>query len=97
MREPKNCARNARICALRRQGVEPTDIAARLDLSRNTVLGVLYRSGMTDNRSEKAKAAAYTSSYRAGALAARKKLGLCEAARQWCVSTSTLSAWARGL
>ena len=89
--------RNADIVALRRQGIEPTDIASRLDLTRNTVLGVLYRSGLTDKRSDRARNAAYTPEHRRRVLASVKASGLSAAARLWGVSQNTICCWQRGL
>lgn len=49
-----NFSRNARIVALRKGGLWPTQIADAMGLSRNTIIGVLNRAGLcsadTDNR-----------------------------------------------
>lgn len=93
----KNPARNAEIVRLRGEGLTPAQITARLALSRNIVLGVLYRAGLTDKHSPKAACAAYDPAFRALVLASREQNGFCETVRRWGVPDSTLAAWGRGL
>jgi hypothetical protein len=41
--------RNAEICRLRGEGLWPTEIAKRLGVSRNTVIGVCFRAGLNSS------------------------------------------------
>lgn len=48
MTQPDNTARNAEIVRLRKAGLWPTQIARQLGLTRNAVIGVLFRAGLSD-------------------------------------------------
>ena len=47
--------RNAQIVALRKRGLQPKQIADQMGLSRNQVLGTLFRAGMCRKGSATAK------------------------------------------
>lgn len=93
----KHPERNAQIVRLRAIGFAPSEIARRLSLGRNTVLGVLYRHGLTEKNGELSSRAAYTPAFRKRVLEAVGDLGLMQTSERWGVAHSTISAWSRGL
>lgn len=93
----RNAKRNAEIIRLRRLGAAPAAIAAQLGLSRNLVLGVLYRAGLTDKAGERSSRAAYTPEFRRMVLDTYRADGWKAAVQKWPVASSTIFSWARGL
>lgn len=61
--------RNAQIVALRKQGLWPTQIADQMGLSRNQVLGALFRAGMCRKDTDKREAMRLKSKLDAGSVA----------------------------
>jgi hypothetical protein len=60
LERPENIERNNRIRELRSKGMGPTAIAARMEVTRNIVIGVLNRSGvkMADDELRRRRSAA---------------------------------------
>lgn len=84
--------RNAKIIALRQEGVGPREIARRLGISPNVVAGVLHRAGLS--HAQRALYA-YPEEFRARAVAYAAHLTQEAAAAEFGVSQSVVSQWAR--
>ena len=88
--------RNAKIIALRNEGVGPREIARRLGVTANVVAGVLHRAGLTDGGScfaARRRGKGYTAAFREAVLAAAHHGTLAQAAVAWRVHPVTVWRW----
>lgn len=95
---PDNSKRNAEIVDLRRRDWMPAEIARHLGVSKNIVIGVLFRAGMTDARSplSNGRGLDYEAAFKRQVIdSARQAQTLADAARAWGVPWNTLKGWMR--
>jgi hypothetical protein len=96
---PENQIRNRRICEMRRKGVEPADIAREMHLTRNTVLGVLFRAGLTDSWSPKAagRGGDYSAEFKRQVVRAALEAGnVHQTSLAWGVTPGVANQWVKG-
>ena len=94
-RPVQNPERNAEIVALRKRKWSPAEIARHLGVSRNVVIGVCHRAGLTDSNSPKAKGrgADYSAEFKAQVLALAARTSMKSAAIAWGVPPTTVQSW----
>jgi hypothetical protein len=93
-----NAQRNAEIVAKRKRGWEPSDIAYHMGLSRNTVIGVLFRAGLTNPHSPNSSGRGrdYPADLRRAAVEYAREHSNAKAAARFGASATAIKDWRLG-